>query len=103
MSEPNCPCDVHIFPVLPLTIPPGLDSLPRQLGGFSEFRAALLAQIQHGPKDHPALARWRARDPDDFLCGLGSRAKSTLVSGWLAPRCRESLCSRCGLRPDTLF
>jgi hypothetical protein len=58
----SCPCDELTFPALPLAIPPGLSDLPRQFGGFPEFRAAMLAAV---PSKTP-LAQWRARDRDDF-------------------------------------
>ncbi len=57
----SCPCDSRSFPGVP-AIPAGLADLPRQLAGFPEFRAAMLALI---PQE-PALAGWRARGQDDF-------------------------------------
>lgn len=57
----TCPCDQRLFPP-PLVIPAGLDDLPRQLAGFPEFRAEMLALIP----TQPALAGWRARGDDDF-------------------------------------
>lgn len=57
----TCPCDARVFPPPP-DIPAGLDRLPRQIGGFPEFRAALLA----GVALKPALDGWRAREGDDF-------------------------------------
>jgi hypothetical protein len=65
MTDPTCPCDVRIFP-LPLDIPAGLSALPRQIGGFPEFRAALLAGLTAAGEQYPQLAAWRARDPEDF-------------------------------------
>ena len=65
MTRPNCPCDEPKVPGPP-SIPAGLQSLPRQIGTFADFRNALLGEIQNGPQDHPALARWRARDRDDL-------------------------------------
>ncbi|MEM7522887.1 MAG: hypothetical protein AAF360_03830 [Pseudomonadota bacterium] len=56
-----CDCDLHEFPPLP-DIAPGLTRLPRQIGLFGDFRAALLAEI----RTHDALADWRARDREDF-------------------------------------
>ncbi|MEL6794368.1 MAG: hypothetical protein AAFP78_12985, partial [Pseudomonadota bacterium] len=56
-----CDCDLREFPPLP-DIAPGLTRLPRQIGLFGEFRAALLAEI----REHDALAEWRARDREDF-------------------------------------
>jgi hypothetical protein len=57
----TCPCDQRSFPPA-LVIPAGLSDLPRQLAGFPEVRAAMLALIPQ----HPALAGWRARGRDDF-------------------------------------
>jgi len=65
MSDPVCPCDVRIFPPL-LDIAAGLSVLPRQIGGFPEFRAALLASLSAAGNAYPPLAAWRARDPEDF-------------------------------------
>ncbi len=56
-----CDCDRHAFPQLP-AIAPGLSRLPRQIGLFPDFRAAMLGAI----RDHPALRDWRARDREDF-------------------------------------
>ncbi|MEP1610414.1 MAG: hypothetical protein ABJL72_00660 [Roseobacter sp.] len=56
-----CDCDTHDFPPL-LSIAPGLSRLPRQIGTFGDFRAALLAQV----REHSALSDWRARDQEDF-------------------------------------
>jgi hypothetical protein len=57
----TCPCDIRVFPP-PLAIPAGLTDLPRQIAGFPEFRAAMLATVPL----HFALRDWRARDHDDF-------------------------------------
>src|SRR4051812_10109919 len=57
----SCPCDARTFPA-GLAIPAGLSELPRQLAGFPEFRAAMLAQVP----TQPALVGWRARGDDDF-------------------------------------
>src|SRR5215204_1776279 len=65
MSDPICPCDVRIFPPT-LDISAGLSAPPRQIGEFPEFRAALLASLSAAGKTYPALAAWRARDPEDF-------------------------------------
>jgi hypothetical protein len=65
MTDPACPCDVRIFPP-PLDIPAGLSALPRQIGSFAEFRAALLAALTAAGDRYPQLAAWRARDPEDF-------------------------------------
>jgi hypothetical protein len=56
-----CPCDTWLFP-RPSDIPPGLARLPRQLGLFGDFRAAMLASV----REHGALRDWRARDSEDF-------------------------------------
>jgi len=57
----NCPCDEIVFPP-PLIIPAGLESLPRQIATFHEFRTAMLSSIG----EQPALADWRARSSDDL-------------------------------------
>lgn len=56
-----CPCDIREFPRLP-DIASGLSRLPRQIGLFPDFRAAMLGAV----RDHAALAEWRARDQEDF-------------------------------------
>ena len=65
MSDPVCPCDVRIFPPT-LNIPAGLSALPRQIGGFPEFRAALLAGLTQAATSHLGIIGWRARDADDL-------------------------------------
>ncbi|WP_266182076.1 hypothetical protein [Dyella humicola] len=65
MNDPVCHCDLRIFPPT-LNIPAGLSALPRQLGNFPEFRGALLASITAAAQDYPPLAKWRARDTEDF-------------------------------------
>jgi uncharacterized phage protein gp47/JayE len=71
---PGCPCDRLEFPPRP-DIPAGLSALPRQLAGFPEFRAALLAHIPAHrlldsdivPIDQQRpLQDWRAREGDDL-------------------------------------
>ena len=57
----QCPCDLFEHP-LPLAIPAGLTTIPRQIAGFPEFRRAMLAAIRR----YPALYHWRARSDDDF-------------------------------------
>jgi hypothetical protein len=57
----TCPCDQRVFPP-PLAIAAGLAHIPRQIATFPEWRNALLAAL--GGK--PALADWRAREPNDF-------------------------------------
>ena len=57
----TCPCDTRLFPPT-LSIPAGLDELPRQVAGFPEFREAMLALIP----TKTALAGWRARGDEDF-------------------------------------
>lgn len=60
----SCTCDHPVvFP--PLDIGAGLPSLPRQIGGFPQFRAAMLAAIGDRTR-YPALAAWRARSGDDL-------------------------------------
>ncbi|HEY0480557.1 MAG TPA: baseplate J/gp47 family protein [Kofleriaceae bacterium] len=60
----SCVCDhPELFP--PLDIGAGLPSLPRQIGGFPQFRAAMLAAIGDRTR-YPALAAWRARSGDDL-------------------------------------
>lgn len=57
----NCPCDKpFIFPALDIAA--GLDDLPRQIGGFPQFRRAMLAAL----REHSALDDWNARDEDDL-------------------------------------
>jgi predicted phage baseplate assembly protein len=56
-----CCCDRLDFPGAP-RIASGLSVLPRQVGIFADFRAALLGEIRR----HPELAAWRAREGDDF-------------------------------------
>jgi hypothetical protein len=65
MSDPVCPCDVRIFPPA-LNISAGLSTLPRQIGGFPEFRAALLAGLTQASASHLGIIGWRARDADDL-------------------------------------
>lgn len=57
----GCPCDQFIFPP-PISIAAGLDSLPRQVAGFPEYRQALLATLSQ----QSALSQWRARQEDDL-------------------------------------
>lgn len=59
----TCSCDIRAFPPL-RAIPAGLSSLPRQLAGFSEFRAAMLAMTVE--PEFQALAGWRGRSREDF-------------------------------------
>lgn len=70
----GCPCDRIEFPPQP-EIPAGLAALPRQLAGFPEFRAAMLAHIPAHrlldsdivPTNQPRpLQDWRAREGDDL-------------------------------------
>ena len=57
----SCLCDKkNIF--RELDIAAGLDVLPRQIGGFPEFRRAMLAEIRR----HDALKDWHARNEDDL-------------------------------------
>jgi len=57
----NCPCDKLIHPP-GLVIPAGLDTIPRQIASFPEFRRAMLAAI----RSQDALTNWRARGEDDL-------------------------------------
>jgi hypothetical protein len=59
-SIEGCPCDRVEFPP-ELKIMSGLDSLPRKIAGFADFRKAMLANI--GIK--APLIDWRAREGDD--------------------------------------
>ncbi len=59
--ETNCPCDTYIHPP-ELSIPAGLDSIPRQIAGFPEFRRAMLNSI----RSKPVLSDWRARGDIDL-------------------------------------
>jgi hypothetical protein len=70
----GCPCDQLEFPPTP-DIPAGLSTLPRQLAGFPEFRAAMLSHIAtHELMDtdivpvsqQRPLQDWRAREGDDL-------------------------------------
>lgn len=57
----NCPCDGrNIFPTLDIAA--GLEDLPRQIGGFAQFRRAMLAAL----RQHAVLDGWQARDEDDL-------------------------------------
>lgn len=70
-----CECDQFVHPI-PLNIGAGLDTLPRQIATFPEFRRAML----HSIKDQEIeiidqnnvlvklkpLSNWRARDNDDL-------------------------------------
>ena len=60
-TEPNCPCDRYIHPP-ELNIPAGLDTIPRQIATFSEFRKAMLTAL----RSKVPLAHWRARGKDDL-------------------------------------
>ncbi|MBN1875051.1 MAG: hypothetical protein JXA33_12535 [Anaerolineae bacterium] len=57
----NCFCGEVEHPPK-LVIPAGLNSIPRQIAGFPEFRRAMLAAIRR----YPALNLWQARGDDDF-------------------------------------
>lgn len=57
----TCPCDKYVHPEA-LSIDAGLDSLPRQIAGFAEFRRDMLARLV----DQEGLAGWRARGKDDL-------------------------------------
>ncbi|GEN98738.1 hypothetical protein NSE01_05710 [Novosphingobium sediminis] len=55
-----CTCDTHDCTAL--AIPAGLQTIPRAIGTFSEWRTALLGAIGR----EPLLDAWRARDRADF-------------------------------------
>ncbi len=57
----QCFCETQEHPAA-LSIPAGLDWLPRQIAGFPEFRHAMLSSIP----SHSALASWRGRDENDL-------------------------------------
>ena len=59
-SREGCPCDRHEFPPV-LKIMAGLNTIPRQIAGFSDFRNAMLADIH----SKLPLHWWRAREGDD--------------------------------------
>jgi hypothetical protein len=72
--SPGCPCDRLEFSPKP-DIPAGLATLPRQLSGFPEFRAAMLSHVPaHRLMDtdlvpvnqQRPLQDWRAREGDDL-------------------------------------
>ena len=60
-EETNCPCDRYIHPP-GLNIPAGLDTIPRQIAAFPEFRKAML----HDVRSQCFLFGWRARGGDDL-------------------------------------
>ncbi|MBW2559204.1 MAG: hypothetical protein JRD69_10305 [Deltaproteobacteria bacterium] len=60
-EETNCPCDRYIHPP-GLNIPAGLDTIPRQIAAFPEFRKAML----HDVRSQCSLFGWRARGGDDL-------------------------------------
>ncbi|MBD3276535.1 MAG: hypothetical protein GF372_14565 [Candidatus Marinimicrobia bacterium] len=57
----SCPCDTKEY-FHGRTIPAGLDSIPRQIGTFPEFRSYMLSLV--GTKN--ALSEWRARSENDL-------------------------------------
>ncbi|HTJ46391.1 MAG TPA: hypothetical protein VL463_30005 [Kofleriaceae bacterium] len=57
----TCPCDERSWPPT-LSIPAGLDDLPRQLVTFADLRAEMLARASM----QPALGAWRGRSRDDY-------------------------------------
>lgn len=57
----TCPCDERIWPY-PLSIAPGLRSIPRQQFDFVGMRRAMFDAMA----DHRALAAWVARERTDF-------------------------------------
>ncbi len=70
-----CECDQFVHPI-PLNIGAGLDTLPRQIATFPEFRRAMLHSIKdqeieiidqnNVPVKLKPLTNWRARDKDDL-------------------------------------
>ena len=61
IEETNCPCDRYVHPP-GLSIPAGLDTIPRQIAAFPEFRKAML----HDIRSQCSLAEWRARGGNDL-------------------------------------
>lgn len=57
----TCPCDRLPRPGL-RPIPAGLATIPRQIGGFPEFRRSMLAAV----RSHAALAGWRPSGDRDL-------------------------------------
>lgn len=57
----TCDCDRLTHP-LELEIAAGLDTIPRQIADFAQFRRAMLAALHH----HGELAAWRPSDEDDL-------------------------------------
>jgi hypothetical protein len=57
----TCRCNSLAHPPK-LKIAAGLDTIPRQVASFAQFRRAMLAALHH----HGELAAWRARDEDDL-------------------------------------
>jgi len=60
-KQSACPCDEIVHP-RPLAIAAGLESIPRQIAAFPQFRAAMLASVW---TKNP-FAFWRARVGDDL-------------------------------------
>src|SRR5690606_35034400 len=56
-----CPCDEMVHP-RPLAIAAGLETIPRQIASFPQFRAAMLASAWA----KAPFASWRARVGDDL-------------------------------------
>ena len=56
-----CHCDDLVFPV-PLNIGAGLTDIPRQIGGFLDFRRDMLYLL----RSKAPLAAWHATKPDDM-------------------------------------
>ena len=57
----SCPCDESVI-FKPLDIAAGLDDLPRQIGGFPQFRRAMLSALGQ----QTALDSWHAGGEDDL-------------------------------------
>ena len=56
----NCPCDKVMFPP-ERAIHAGLDTIPRQIALFTDFRNAMLSKI----RTMSTLHSWRGREMDD--------------------------------------
>jgi hypothetical protein len=60
-SQFPCHCDDFVFPA-PLEIGAGLTDIPRQIGGFLDFRRDMLYTL----RSKQPLAAWHATKPDDM-------------------------------------
>lgn len=66
----GCGCCAGVSTQVPLVIHnrPGLSAISYRIGNHAEVLASMLARLSS--KDHPALARLRTRDSDDFSIAL---------------------------------